>query len=96
MLPIFSESTAPGLGTASQTDMAFNFMPGAGHNHQSAAGCTSTQFIEYNFTHAHKKSLLRPILTSTFLPWRRGQVLPSIIPPATGDTGARCREIESH
>jgi hypothetical protein len=55
MLPIFSESTAPGLGTASQTDMAFNFMPGAGHNHQSAAGCTSTQFIEYNFTHAHKK-----------------------------------------
>jgi hypothetical protein len=42
-LPIFSESTAPWLGTASWTDVAFYLMPGAGHHYQSDTICTGTQ-----------------------------------------------------
>jgi hypothetical protein len=29
----------------------FVFMPGAGHHHQSGAGCTGTPFLECNFIH---------------------------------------------
>jgi hypothetical protein len=43
LLPIFSNSTAPFLGTASRTDVAFYGMPGARHHYQSGAG---TPFLE--------------------------------------------------
>jgi hypothetical protein len=51
LLPIFSESTGPWLGTASQTDVAFCSMPVVGHHYQSGAGCTGTPFLECNVIH---------------------------------------------
>jgi hypothetical protein len=45
VLPILSESTAPLLGTVSQTDVALWFMPVVGHHYQSCAGCTGNPFF---------------------------------------------------
>jgi hypothetical protein len=56
LLPILSESTAPWLEAASQTDVAFCFMPGARDDYQSGAGCTGTPFLECNFIHVHMSS----------------------------------------
>jgi hypothetical protein len=51
LLPNFSDSTAPWIGTVSRTDAAFSFRPGVVHHYQIGAVCTGTPSLEYNFIH---------------------------------------------
>jgi hypothetical protein len=69
LLPIFSKSTAPWLGTENRTDVAFCFVPGAGHHYHSGAGCTGTPFLEFNFIHVNALLGCRgPFLTLPLAP----------------------------